>query len=602
MKKPFLSYKDYMLDVYGEALFRIPLDLGLGCPNRDEDGRGGCAFCPEDGARAQQTLNAQDVKQQVDDAIRFAKRRYGAKSFMAYIQAFTGTFASASEQRKIYSEVLSLFEHKAIAIGTRPDCLDDDTLNFLVELNEQEEVWVELGVQTANNETLALVNRGHSWEDSKQAVLKLSALGIKVVAHVIIGFPGETAEDFQHTAEELAKLPIDGVKLHNLHIIKGTKLAEMYEKQPFKVMNEFEYAEVAMDFIRCLPSEIPIMRVCTDTDEENLIAPIWGMNKSVFLNYLTLQMTMLGYYQGELLERNSEMFRDDVSQKLLETDDGSVTFWSDDFKEYYHSKNGAYLETMGKFIRPSGISDLLKDRDVRLLDICFGLGYNSLAAINEAVGLDHSFVSGIRDDAPPGVNATVGLRHIDITALEIDKRVVYNSSKCIADIFDSIDERAILRKLVNEGKYVKGNVSVQMLWGDARHSVKSLTEKYDVIFLDAFSSQRNAELWTVDFFNCLAGVIKQGGLLLTYSTALPVLSGFMEAGFHVGESAGGEKLRGGTVASLSVDMIETPICEEKLSIIKNSTRGIPYRDKKLSTPSREILKSREKELRMLNAK
>ncbi len=579
MKKPFLSYKDYMQDVYGNTLFRIPLDLGFGCPNRDEDGRGGCAFCPENGARAQQTLNAQNLKQQVDDAIKFAKRRYGAKYFMAYIQAFSGTFASSSEQRKVYSEVLSLFEHKAVAIGTRPDCLDDETLDYLVELNKQEEVWVELGVQTANDTTLSLINRGHSWQDSKNAILKLSYLGIKVVAHVIIGFPGETALDFQYTAEELAKLPVDGIKLHNLHIIKGTKLAQMYEKQPFKVMNEFEYADVAMDFIRRMPGCIPIMRVCTDTDEANLIAPVWGMNKSVFLNYLTMQMKMFGYYQGELLQNNSVIFREDVSQKRLETDDGSFTFWSDDFKEHYHSKNGAYLETMGKFINPSGISDLLKIRDVRLLDICFGLGYNSLAAVNEATKVEH---------------------FLDITALEIDKRVVYNSSNSMADIFDSIDEREILDELFNKAKYVNENVSVQMLWGDARHSVKSLSAKYDIIFLDAFSSQRNAELWTVDFFNCLAEVISKDGLLLTYSTALPVLSGLIEAGFYVGESEGGEKLRGGTVASLSEDMIQIPVDEKRLDLIRNSTKGIPYRDKKLSAPSREILKNREKEIQLKN--
>jgi uncharacterized protein len=577
MKKPFLSYKDYMHNVYGDALFRIPLDLGLGCPNRNQDGSGGCAFCPEDGARAQQTLNAQSLKQQVDDAIRFAKRRYGAKYFMAYIQAFTGTFASVSQQRKVYSEVLSLFEHKAVAIGTRPDCLDDETLDYLVELNKQEEVWVELGVQTANDKTLEMVNRGHNWDDSKQAIMKLSALGIKIVAHVIIGFPGETAADFQHTAEELAKLPVDGIKLHNLHIIKGTKLAQMYEKQPFKVMNEFEYADVAMDFIRRMPGGIPIMRVCTDTDEANLIAPVWGMNKSVFLNYLTLQMKMLGYYQGELLQKNSAVFREDVSQRIVKTDDGSVTFWSDDFKEHYHSKNGAYLETMGKFINPSGLSDMLKSRDVRLLDICFGLGYNSLAAVNEA---------------------TKGGHCLDITALEIDKRVVYNSSKSMADIFDSIDEKEILDDLVNKSKYFNQNISVEILWGDARHSVKSLTEKYDIIFLDAFSSQRNAELWTVDFFNCLAGVISKDGLLLTYSTALPVLSGLIEAGFYVGESEGGEKLRGGTVASLSEDMIKIPVDEKRLELIRNSTKGIPYRDKKLSAPSREILKNRGKEIQL----
>ncbi|MDA3800510.1 MAG: TIGR01212 family radical SAM protein [Kiritimatiellae bacterium] len=579
MKKPFLSYKDYMQDVYGEPLFRIPLDLGLGCPNRLEDGTGGCAFCPEDGARAQQTINAASLAQQVEDATRFAKRRYGAKSFMAYIQAFTGTFASASEQRRIYSEALSLFKHKAIAIGTRPDCLSDETLDFLMELNSNEEVWVELGVQTANDATLKLINRGHSWHDSRNAILKLSSLGIKIVAHVILGFPGETADDFNSTAEELAALPIDGVKLHNLHIIKGAKLGNMFDEEPFKVYNEFEYAEAAMEFIRRMPENIPIMRVCTDTDEEKLIAPKWGMNKSIFLNYLTQQMVMLGYYQGELCGKTDCVgtFQDDVSQKILKTDDGSLTFWSEDFKEHYHSKNGALLETMGKFINPSNISQLLQQRDVRLLDICFGLGYNSLATMNVAEQLKK--------------------HKLRITALEIDKRVVFNSSKNMADVFEFLAERNILKSIVDSSQYSSEFTSVDMLLGDARYSAQKLDGSYDVIFLDAFSSQRNADLWTVDFFKVLAGLISPQGVLLTYSTALPIWAGLIEAGFHVGESAGGEKLRGGTIASLSENMIDEPVPYEKLAIIKNTTKGISYKDPYLSAPSREILKNREKAMK-----
>lgn len=564
-----------MKRVYGMPLFRIPLDLGLGCPNRNSDGTGGCAFCPEDGARAQQTLNANNLRQQVDDAVGFARRRYGAKAFMAYIQAFTGTFAEASEQRRIYSEALSMFDHKAISIGTRPDCLDSSTMTFLKELSQNEEVWVELGVQTTNDAVLQAINRGHTWRESHDAILKLHENGIKVAVHLILGLPGETMQDYIKTAERLSALPVDGIKLHNLHIIKGTALAEQYAEKPFKVLNEFEYAEAAMEVIRRLPADIPVMRVCTDTADEQLIAPHWAMQKGTFTDYLETQMIMLGYYQGELLGADNPYSKDELAQKVFRTDDGSITFWSDDFKEHYHSKNGALLETMGKFITPSGLSSRLNSGNVRLLDICFGLGYNSLAAMNIALSLKRF--------------------HLDIYALEIDKRVVGNSAETMDKVFDHIDERSVLKNIYESSRFENDYISFNILWGDARHSITKVKGKFDLIFLDAFSSQRNAQLWTVDFFKVLAGLLDEKGLLLTYSTALPILSGLIKAGFCLGKSSSGEKMRSGTVASLSPELIHMPLDDDVLARIENTTKGIPYRDPTLSATNREILKMREQE-------
>ena len=231
MQNPFYTYKQFMIDRYGEPLFRVPIDLEFGCPNRQQDGSGGCTFCPENGARSQQTLNSVSIENQVHDAVEFSRRRYRAKKFMAYFQAYTSTFATASEQRDLYARVLRNEQFDAVSVGTRPDCLSDETLDFLCELNRSMEVWVELGVQTANNETLKKINRGHSWEQSRDAILRLNERGLKVAVHVILGFAGETAAIFK-TAESLAELPIDGIKLHNLHLI-STQLAREHDDSPF---------------------------------------------------------------------------------------------------------------------------------------------------------------------------------------------------------------------------------------------------------------------------------------------------------------------------------------------------------------------------------
>jgi len=297
-----------------------------------------------------------------------------------------------------------------VSIGTRPDCLTPQAYDFLVELNQHIEVWVELGVQTTHDRTLERINRGHDWASCETAIQKLHQLGIKVAVHAILGLPGETAEDFQQTADTLAALPIDAIKVHNLHIERGTTLAMEHALTPLPVLMEHEFAEHLMDFIRRLPPSIPIMRLTTDTLAAELIAPKWHMAKGQFRDYVIQQMICREWKQGDLFAGTTEQDAPSTL-KIITTDDGSITFWNEDYKEHYHTPAGARLEAMEKYIVPSQLRERLSRGDVHLLDVCFGLGYNSLCALNRT-----------RSDASSTLS---------ITALEMDRRVVGAAAKNI---------------------------------------------------------------------------------------------------------------------------------------------------------------------------
>jgi radical SAM protein (TIGR01212 family) len=296
---PYYTYREFMIDRYGDPLQRIPIDLGFGCPNRDADGRGGCAFCAEHGGRAQQTRQATDWRNQIDTAVAFARNRYDAQRFMGYCQAYSGTFADLDEQRDCFAAILAHTQFDAFTVGTRPDCLDADTIDLLGALRTETDVWVELGVQTAHDDTLCWINRGHDWACSRDAILRLHAAGIPCAVHVIFGLPGETERHYHKTAAALGELPIDGIKIHNLHVIRGTQLAVDYLAEPFPVLDEHDYAEAVIDAIRLMPPHIPIIRLQTDTPDEDLIAPRWQMKKSQFVDYVTLQMQKRGIRQGD---------------------------------------------------------------------------------------------------------------------------------------------------------------------------------------------------------------------------------------------------------------------------------------------------------------
>ncbi len=577
MQSPYLQYKDYMKARYGEPLFRVPIDFGLGCPNREADGSGGCTFCNERGARAIQTLEKESVEEQMTEAIRFARDRYGAKKYMAYIQAFSATFEKDQQQK--YRDLLDAFDFAAISIGTRPDCLTPQAYEFLVELSQHIEVWVELGVQTVHDRTLERINRGHDWAASETAIQRLHECGIKVAVHVILGLPGETSADFQQTADTLAALPIDAVKIHNLHIEKGTVLATEDWLEACPTFMEHEFAEHLMVFIRRMPPDIPIMRLTTDTPDESLIAPKWHMAKGQFKDYVIQQMVCREWRQGDLHSkgRKGEAERGNIL-KPVETKDSSITFWNEDYKEHYHTPAGARLEAMEKYVVPGRLKERLAEGDVQLLDICFGLGYNSLCALNQT-----------EKDAPSTLS---------ITALEMDRRVVGAAAKNIQPLeTDFFNWKKALTELHAKNSCFMPHASCLIHWGDARYTITKVPlSTYDLVFLDAFSTQRNSELWTVDFFRKLKAVMKPKAVLLTYCAAIPVRAGLIEAGFFVGETDPVGRQRGGTIAAMRAEEIEIPLPEAELKLIHETTRGISYRDPHGVWTNKEILRDRQERI------
>ncbi len=347
----YLTYKEYMKKKYGEALYSITVDLDLGCPSQ-------CSFCPTHGSRSAQSMDANSVEEQIKVGIKFAKKRYNAKRFMLYLQAYTNTFLSLKQQKKTYSKLLKLYNFDAISIGTRPDCLTEETLEYLSQLNKEIDVHVDLGVQTLNDKTLKCINRGHDSKSSIEAIKKLQHYGIKVYAHIIVGFRSETREDWSRSVKELVALHVDGFKIHNLHIIKNTPLYIEYKNNPFKTYNEFEYAEELIHLLRLIPQDIPILRIATDTPDKDLIAPKWQMSKGEFGEYIK---DTLEYRYG----------KSDVNHN----------FWSKKYKDYYYPKSGAIKQAKELFIASSELEKRLTYKDIKLLDIGYGFGVNSSEAL-----------------------------------------------------------------------------------------------------------------------------------------------------------------------------------------------------------------------------
>lgn len=347
----YLSYKKFLEQKYADALYSITVDLNLGCPSH-------CSFCPTHGSRSAQSMDAASVEEQIRKGIEFAQKRYKAKRFMLYLQAYTNTFGSLKEQKKTYSRLLKLYNFDAISIGTRPDCLSTGTLEYLQELNKEIDVYVDLGIQTLNDKTLKDINRGHDSSSSIKAIKQLQLYGIKVFAHIIVGFADERREDWSNTVQLLVDLGVDGFKIHNLHIIKNTSLHQEYKKRAFKIYDEFEYAEELIYLLKLIPPHIPILRIATDTPDKDLVAPKWKMSKGEFGKYIkdTLEYR---YGKSELDE----------------------SFWCNKYKDYYYPRSGAVKQARELFIASSELKKRLTCRDIKLLDIGYGFGVNSDEAL-----------------------------------------------------------------------------------------------------------------------------------------------------------------------------------------------------------------------------
>lgn len=262
---------------------KISVDAGFTCPNRDGTiGTGGCTFCDNRTFNPSYCRNGGSVTEQLEEGKRFFGRKYPTLKYLAYFQSFTNTYGSIDRLRSLYEEALSVSDVVGIVIGTRPDCVSESVLDYLEELSHRTFVLVEYGVESANEETLVRVNRGHTFAQAENAIRQTATRGIPVGVHMIIGFPWEERCELMRQADILATLPITTLKLHQLQVIRGTELARQYQASPWAVPTAEEYVDLVLEYISHLPSSIILERFVSQSPPEFVIAPKWGLKNHEF--------------------------------------------------------------------------------------------------------------------------------------------------------------------------------------------------------------------------------------------------------------------------------------------------------------------------------
>lgn len=266
---------------------KIAVDAGFTCPNRD--GRistGGCVYCDNRTFNPSYCNPLKSVTEQLEEGKRFFKRKYPEMRYLAYFQAFTNTYAPVERLRKLYEEALRVPDVVGLVIGTRPDCVSEELLDYLESLNKRTFLLVEYGVETANDATLRLINRGHDFSCARQAVERTHQRGILTGAHVILGLPGEDAAESLRQAPVISSLPIDILKIHQLQIVRGTRLAALYAEKPFHVYTVEEYLDLIARYIRLLRDDLVLERFVSQCPPDRLIAPRWGLKNHEFTDLL----------------------------------------------------------------------------------------------------------------------------------------------------------------------------------------------------------------------------------------------------------------------------------------------------------------------------
>ena len=273
-----IKFNQYLKNKYGGRIQKISIDAGFTCPNRDgTKASGGCTFC-NNVSFSPYAMTKESVENQINDAISFYKRRFkNVKGFLAYFQAYTNTYAPVEKLREIYDKAMEYDEIIGMSIGTRPDVVPEEVLDLIATYAvEKPEIWIEYGLQTANINTLRSINRAHGVADFVDAVLRTKKRpNIKVCAHMIVGLPGDTYEDYIETAKLFASLPIDGVKIHPLHIVRHTVMEKQYKNGEIETLDLKEYAQIVADLLEILPQDIIIHRLTGEAPDEELIAPDW---------------------------------------------------------------------------------------------------------------------------------------------------------------------------------------------------------------------------------------------------------------------------------------------------------------------------------------
>ena len=294
-----MFYKDYSHWIREQFPFRvqkISVDAAFSCPNRD--GRlslGGCTFCDNKTFNPSYCDRGKSITQQLEEGKAFFAKKYPEMKYLAYFQAYSNTYAPLEELKRKYQEALAVDDVVGLVIGTRPDCVSDEALDYLQQLNQRTFLIVEYGIESANDNTLRRINRGHTFDCSRQAIIKAHQRGIITCGHIILGLPGEDEEEMLHQASTISQLPLDILKLHQLQIIKGTPLAKEYEAHPFHVFSAEEYVNLVIRYVSKLRNDLVLERFVSQSPPNMVIAPKWGLKNHEFTDLLNKRIHELGY-------------------------------------------------------------------------------------------------------------------------------------------------------------------------------------------------------------------------------------------------------------------------------------------------------------------
>lgn len=299
-RKRYNDLNTYFRSIFGCRVHKITIDAGFACPNRDGTlSSAGCLFCNNRGAGSGAHAAGLSVTEQLRAGRKVLSRRYKTGKFIAYFQAYTNTYAPLDHLKELYDEALAEDYIVGLSVGTRPDCVDPDVLRLLESYTDRYLVWLEYGMQSALDKTLALINRGHDFACVEKAIAMTKNRGIKICAHVILGLPGETAADMLHTADVVGRLGIDAIKIHLLYVVQNTPLAAMLAKGRYRCMKQQEYVDRVCDVLERLPADMVVQRLTGDPHPADLIAPLWAMRKRETMAAIQQTLAARDSWQGK---------------------------------------------------------------------------------------------------------------------------------------------------------------------------------------------------------------------------------------------------------------------------------------------------------------
>jgi len=307
MKARYLNYNQILKSEFSERVQKISINAGFTCPNRDgSKGTGGCTYCNNQTFSPEYCQSSKSIRDQVEEGIAFFHHKYKAQLYLAYFQSYTNTYDSPDNLKTIYEEALSYPNVVGLVVGTRPDCVNDELLDYFAGLAKKYYVMIEYGIESTQDETLRFINRGHDYACAEKAIRDTASRGIRVGAHIILGLPKEERETILSHAGILSQLPITTLKIHQLQLVRGTKMALQFIEHPewFHLYNADEYIDLAIDFVERLNPEIAIERFVSQSPKELLIAPEWGLKNFEFTAKIEKCLRERDAWQGRLFSKS----------------------------------------------------------------------------------------------------------------------------------------------------------------------------------------------------------------------------------------------------------------------------------------------------------